>query len=62
VDRGGRNPVWTAAHNNVLTLPFNTTVGTPLFMEIVVWDEDNLKAHDHIGTISSIIEPCWGSM
>lgn len=49
VDRGGRNPVWTSAHNNVLTLPFNTTVGSALSMEVVVWDEDNLKAHDHIG-------------
>jgi hypothetical protein len=46
--------MWTSAHNNVLKLPFSTEIGTQLTLEIVVWDEDNLKAHDHIGELQPL--------
>lgn len=51
VIRGGKNPVWTEKHNNVLKLPFQTVVGVPVHLKLVAWDEDDFKKHDLIGAL-----------
>lgn len=49
VVKGGRNPVWTERHNNVVWLAYARRVGQPAYLKAVAWDEDNIKKHDLIG-------------